>query len=459
MNWVLTGVIVYVLAQLAIGLYVSRRNKTESDYLLAGRRLGYLMVTMSVFATWFGAETCIGSSGAIYDEGLSGGRADPFGYTICLVVMGLFFAVPLYRKQLTTLGDLFRQRYGGGVEKIAAIVIIPSSVIWAGAQVHAFGHVVSSISTIPVEVSIPVAAIVVIVYTGAGGLLADAVTDLVQGVVLIVGLFVILIAVIVALGGVSATIHDIDPRRLNLFGPESSVLERIEAWAVPIFGSVLAQELISRTLAARNEKVAQRSAFMGAGVYFVVGSLPVVIALAGASLVGELDEPDRFLPTVASHVLHPVAYVVFAGALISAILSTVDSALLAAAALASHNVVRPMMPGISERGKVRLARICVLLFGIAAYVFAIREGTVHDKVEDASAFGSAGILIVGLFALFSHYGGKWAAAASLLVGSGAWLIANFMFELPYPYLLALAASLVIYLLIAAVEPKAATETA
>ncbi|NUM54177.1 MAG: sodium:solute symporter family protein [Candidatus Hydrogenedentes bacterium] len=453
MNWVLTGVIVYVLAQLAVGLYVSRRNKTETDYLLAGRRLGYVMVTMSVFATWFGAETCIGSAGAVYDEGLSGSRADPFGYTICLLVMGALFAVPLYRRQLTTLGDLFRQRYGGGVEKIAAIVIIPSSVIWAGAQIHAFGQVVSAISTIPVAVSIPAAALVVIVYTGSGGLLADAVTDVLQGIVLILGLFATFIAVFVALGGPSAAVAQIDPTRLNLFGSESSIFERIEAWAVPIFGSVLAQELVSRTLAARDERVAQRSAFMGAGIYLIVGSLPVLIALAGSSLVGKIEEPDQFLPTVAMKLLHPALYVVFAGALISAILSTVDSALLAAAALASHNVILPVMPGISERGKVRLARSCVIAFGVAAYFFAIREGTVHDKVEEASAFGSAGILIVGVFAMFSGYGGKWAAGASLLVGSGAWLIANFQMGLPYPYLCALAASLVVYLAIAAIEPN------
>jgi Na+/proline symporter len=453
MNWILAGVIFYVLLQLSVGLYVSRRTTTESDYLLAGRRLGFGVATMSIFATWFGAETCIGSSSAVYEHGLSGSRSDPFGYTICLLFMGLVFAVPLYRKQLTTLGDLFRQRYGGGVEKIAALVIVPSSVIWAGAQIHAFGQVVSAISAIPVSVSIPAAALVVILYTGSGGLLADAVTDVVQGVVLIVGLFVIFFAVVAALGGVSAAINDIDPERLNLFGGEASVLERLEAWAVPIFGSVLAQELISRTLGSRNERVAKQSALAGAGVYFVVGSLPVLIALAGRSLVDDLGEPDQFLSAVASKLLHPVFYIMFSGALISAILSTVDSALLAAAALTSHNVIVPMVPKISELGKVRLARSCVFVFGIAAYIFAIREGTIHDKVEEASAFGSAGIFVVGVFALFSRFGGKWAAGASLLVGSVAWLVANFGLELPYPYLCALSASLLVYIVLGLIEPQ------
>lgn len=459
MNWVLAGVIFYVLLQLAIGLYVSRRTKTETDYLLAGRQLGYFMATMSIFATWFGAETCIGSSAAVYEEGLAGSRADPFGYTICLLVMGFVFAVPLYRRQLTTLGDLFRQRYGGGVEKIAALVIVPSSVIWAGAQIHAFGQVISAISKIRPEITILCAAIVVVVYTGTGGLLADAVTDAVQGIVLILGLFLILFAVVGALGGVSAAVTQIDTSKLNLFGDEASVLERLEAWAIPIFGSVLAQELISRTLASRSEHVAKRSALAGAGVYFVVGAIPVVIALIGSSLVGNLEEADQFLPTVADKLLHPVLYVVFSGALISAILSTVDSALLAAAALTSHNVILPLMPDATEKMKVRLARICVVAFGVMAYLFAIREGTIHDKVEEASAFGSAGILIVGVFALFSGFGGKWAAGAALIMGSAAWLIANFGFALPYPYIVALFASLAVYLAVAAVEPRAAQKSA
>ncbi|MCC6797249.1 MAG: sodium:solute symporter family protein [Candidatus Hydrogenedentes bacterium] len=459
MNWVLAGVIFYVLLQLAIGLYVSRRTKTETDYLLAGRRLGYFMATMSIFATWFGAETCIGSSAAVYEDGLAGSRSDPFGYTICLLFMGLVFAVPLYRRRLTTLGDLFRQRYGGGVEKIAALVIVPSSVIWAGAQIHAFGQVISAISNIRPEITILCAAIVVVLYTGSGGLLADAVTDAVQGVVLILGLFFILFAVVGELGGAYEAITKIDPEKLNLLGEEASVLERIEAWAIPIFGSVLAQELISRTLASRSEHVAKRSALAGAGVYFIVGAIPVIIALIGGSLVADLEEPDQFLPTVADKLLHPALYVVFAGALISAILSTVDSALLAAAALMSHNVILPLLPNATEELKVRLARICVVAFGAMAYLFAIREGTIHDKVEEASAFGSAGILIVGVFALFSGFGGKWAAGAALVMGSAAWLVSSFAFALSYPYLIALFSSLVVYVVIASLEPRASQKSA
>ena len=177
--------------QLAIGFAVSRRVHSEADYLLAGRRLGPVLGLFTVFATWFGAETCIGAAGAIYADGLGGGTADPFGYAACLFFMGAVFAVPLWRRNFTTIGDLFRQRYSAGVERLFVLLVVPTSVLWAAAQIRAFGQVLAASSELGVDTAIAIAAAVVIVYTVSGGLLADAVTDFVQGVVLLIGLVVV----------------------------------------------------------------------------------------------------------------------------------------------------------------------------------------------------------------------------------------------------------------------------
>ena len=80
MNWLLVALFGYVGLQLLVGLAVTSRVKSESDYLLAGRKLGPTLVVFSMFATWFGAESCIGAAGAVYEHGLSGARADPLGY-------------------------------------------------------------------------------------------------------------------------------------------------------------------------------------------------------------------------------------------------------------------------------------------------------------------------------------------------------------------------------------------
>ncbi|MGE3065968.1 MAG: hypothetical protein AB7K67_10290, partial [Hyphomicrobiaceae bacterium] len=89
MNVVLVGMLAYVLVQFAIGAWVSRRMTNESDYILAGRRLGVVLVVFSAFATYFGAEAIVASGGAVYESGLSGALIDPVGYAAAIIIVGL----------------------------------------------------------------------------------------------------------------------------------------------------------------------------------------------------------------------------------------------------------------------------------------------------------------------------------------------------------------------------------
>lgn len=452
MNLTLLGVLGYVAAQLAIGAYVSRRIRTEDDYLVAGRSLGYGLATFTIFATWFGAETCIGAAGAIYEGGLSGATADPFGYAACLLFLGLFFAVPLWRRKLTTLGDLFRLRYSSGVEKVAVVLMAPTSMIWAAAQIRAFGQVLSASSGLEVSVAITVAAAVVIVYTMLGGLLADAWTDLIQGILLIIGLAFVFFALMsdVGLEAYSA----IDPARLNPFDTsQRTVMGIIEEWAIPICGSVVAAELVARVIASRSPEVARRSSLVASGMYFAVGLIPVSIGLIGFMVLPELTDPEHVLPLVAQQYLPGGLYFVFTGALISAILSTVDSALLTASSLISHNLIVPLRPGMTERQKVLTARVGVAAFGVLAFVLALHAEGVYALVEEASAFGSAGIFTVIVFGLFSRLGGVYSALTSLGTGIITWVLGAYVLEWPYPYLTSLGAAVLVYVAGAIAESR------
>lgn len=452
MTPILLGILGYVLAQLAIGVVVARGIKSEADYLLAGRRLGPGLATFSVFATWFGAETCIGAAGAIYEDGLAGGYADPFGYAACLFLMGFVFAIPLWRRGLTTLADLFRQRYSIGIERLAVIIIVPTSIMWAAAQIRAFGQVLDVGSPLGVEVAITIAAAVVIVYTIAGGLYSDVITDLVQGIALIIGLVVLLYVVAQAAGGFGPALAEIPPERLRLFGaPDEPLLATIEKWAIPITGSVVAQELIARILAVRSPTLARRASLAGGGMYLVFGLIPVFIGLVGARLLPDLGEPEQLLPTLAQQHLSTVLYILFAGALISAILSTVDSALLAAAALVEHNLILPLRPNLSERGKIRVARLGVLAAGVIAYVLALHAEGVYELVVESSAFGGAGIFVIVVFGLFTTFGGARAAAAALVVGIVSWVAGGYWFEWSTPYLISLGLGALSYVLVALFE--------
>jgi Na+/proline symporter len=452
---VLIGIGAYLLVQFALGMAVSRHIATESDYVNAGRKLGVGLAAFSIFATWFGAETVVGAAGAIYSDGLAGGSADPFGYGLCLVVIGLAIAAPLWRRKYTTFGDLFRERYGRGVERLAVILMIPTSIIWAAAQIRAFGQVVSASSDLDVEVAITAAAVFVVAYTVAGGLLADVVTDFVQGVAVIVGLVLLLVAVGQANGGgVGELVGLIDPARLGLFSFEgTSLLEFIEAWAVPICGSLLAVELLTRILGCRSAATARNATLIGAAIYLSVGSIPVVLGLAGPALVPALDEPEQLIALLAQEHLTTFLYVLFAGALISAILSTVDSCLLAAGSLAAHNIIVPVKPKLSEREKIWCARGCVIVFGLIAYVIALYASGIYELVATASAFGSAGIFIVGLFGLFTTFGRAASAYAALVTGMVVWVVGEFVLAWPTPYLVSLASAFVAYVGIALVAAR------
>ncbi len=368
MNWPVIGILAYLALQMAIGFRVSRRVHNETDYVLAGRSLGVGLASFSIFATWFGAESIQGAAGSMYSDGLSGGSADPFGYVLCILLVGAIFARPLWNRGFTTFGDLFRARYSSGVERFVILLIVPTSVFWAASQVRAFGNVVSHVSGVPLELAITAAALFVVLYTSVGGLLADAWTDLVQGIAVIIGL-VVLLGVLLVNGDLQAAWRQVPTGRLAVLGdgqvPWFAVLE---AWAVPVVGSMLAVELLSRVLGCRSAETARRACFVGGGLYLAVGAIPAVLGLCGPWLVPGLEDGEQLVPVLASQHLAAWVYVPFAGALISAILSTVDSCMLAGSTLVTHNVLLPTLAvalrareaarlaaGSADHGRVRLA--------------------------------------------------------------------------------------------------------
>jgi SSS family solute:Na+ symporter len=343
----LLAVLGYVVVQLLIGVAVSRGIRSEDDYLLAGRRLGYGLTTFSVFATWFGAETCVSAAGEAYEHGLSWSSTEPFAYGLAIALTGVLVAGRLWRKRLTTLADLFRTRYSPGVERFAALLLIPTSVFWAAAQVRAFGDVLATTSGLPWLAATSIAAGVIVVYTAFGGMLADAVTDVVQGIALVVGLVVMRVTVVAASGGLDAAVASIEPSRLRLARAENdSWLALLETWAPPVLGSLVAQELLARISSARSAAVAKRSAIAAGIAYVAVGAIPVALGLLARGSIGPIDDPEHVLPELARQKLSLLGAALFAGALVSAILSTADSALLVASSLLSHN----LLPALRPRG-------------------------------------------------------------------------------------------------------------
>ncbi|MGE3066036.1 MAG: sodium:solute symporter family protein, partial [Hyphomicrobiaceae bacterium] len=445
------GMLAYVLVQFAIGAWVSRRMTNESDYILAGRRLGVVLVVFSVFATYFGAEAIVASGGAVYESGLSGALIDPVGYAAAIIIVGLFFARALWSRGLTTFADLFRIRYSEGVERLVVLALLPGSIIWAAAQVRAFGQVMSANSSLGLASGITLAAVLVGAYSVVGGLLADAVTDTIQGIAVVAGLLILGVIVAVHVGGPAAGLANVPPERLHLVAPGDTWLETIEHLAIPIGGTIVAVELISRFLGARTANVAAAGTVIGGAIYLLVGLIPVFLGLMGPQVLRGVPDSEQIVPRLAETFLPGALYIAFVGAIISAILSAVHSALHAPASQISHNVVVPLVPGISERGKLWSVRATVFLLCIVAFLIAVTSQRIHDLVETASAFGSAGVFVAALFALFTRFGGAASAYASIAAGLLVWLAGRYVADLSAPYAIALCCSVAIYVCVALIE--------
>ncbi|MEX0951554.1 MAG: sodium:solute symporter, partial [Gammaproteobacteria bacterium] len=331
-------------------------------------------------------------------------------------------------------------------ERLFVILIVPAGVLWAAAQVRAFGHVVSVISDVDTSVAITIAAAVVIIYTTAGGLLATAVTDLVQGLALLLGLVLLFLAVLDHTGGVSAGLAAVPAERLDFFSRgDKTFWQTVEAWAIPIAGATLAAEAIARILAAKSANTARNAAVLGGCLYFSVGLIPVYLGLVGPQLLPGLADPEQIVPTLARDYLTTFVYVLFTGALISAILSTVDSALLAAGAMISHNVIMPLRTATTEQGKVFIARSCVVVLGLIAYLLALSAEGVYDLIVTAVSFGTAGVFICGVLGLYTRIGGRLAAYAALLAGAMVWFYGEYLGDWSTPYIVSLGCALLAYL--------------
>src|SRR5574337_1532352 len=202
-------VIIYWAISVAIGLYAATRVHNTRDFAIAGRHLPFYMVTATVFATWFGSETVLGIPATFLEEGLHGVVADPFGSSLCLILVGLFFAAPLYRMKLLTIGDFYKQRFGRTVEVLTTIAIVISYLGWVGAQITALGLVFNVVSggEISKLAGMWIGSSTILIYTLFGGMWAVAITDFLQMIIIVLGMLGIGGEISGMVGGVGAVVN------------------------------------------------------------------------------------------------------------------------------------------------------------------------------------------------------------------------------------------------------------
>ena len=420
------GVSMYLVIMLGIGVYAARRAGSTADFIVAGRRMPIWICSATIVATWFGGGTMMGAAGASYEEGLLGVIADPFGGALCLFLVGFFFVRLFRRLRLLTFIDFLQIRYGTTAATIAAIGSISSNVGWTGALLVAFGYVFETLTGVPLELGILGGAVVVFIYTVAGGMWAVAITDFVQMVVIAVGLILLLAVVLIDVGGwqnISPHLPEDTFRMTPAVHTADVWLNYFRAWLIFGLADVTAQSLIQRAFAAKNEQTAQNSFYLAGFGHLFLGMIPVTLGIIASVTMPGLTDPETVIPELAIHHLHPVAIAIFVGALLAAIMSSADSALLAAASVLSTNILPLFKRNATDRLRLLVTRAAIPVFGSIAIYVALEVQVVYDLIMDANSVILVSVTVPFIAAVWWRKANRTGALASMAVGFATWFLA------------------------------------
>ncbi|PPC97107.1 MAG: sodium:solute symporter [Methylotenera sp.] len=428
-------VVFYLLISITIGLVAATRVKNTKDYAVAGRHLPLPVVMATVFATWFGAEAIFGVSATFVTDGLNGVAADPFGSSMCLVIAGFFFSTQLYKLNIITLGDFYRMRYNRSVEVLTTIAIVISYLGWVAAQIKALGLIFNIITdgAVSEETGMILGTAIVLTYTTFGGMLSVAVLDFVQMIVVIGGLLYIGSIVSGMTGGVAPVVeHARAAGKLDFFPKGADIwvwMTFLGGWLTMMLGSIPQQDVFQRITSAKSANIALWGSLLGATVYFCFTFVPMFIAYA-ATLIDPahfgalvVEDSQRVLPYLVLEHTPLFAQVIFFGAVLSAIMSCSSATLLAPSVSFAENIVKGYMPNLSDRGFLKVMRICLLSFGLCVLIYALNsERSIFGMVESAYKITLAGAFVPLVFGAFWKKSTSQGALAAIIGGISTWVL-------------------------------------
>ena len=443
-------IVLYLVVSIAIGLYAATRVKNTADYAVAGRSLPLAVVIATTFATWFGSETVLGAPAQFVKEGLHGTVEDPFGAGLCLVLVGLFFARKLYLRNIITLGDCYRQRYGRVVEVLCSLIIIFSYLGWVGAQITALGLVFNLLSqgAVSLTMGMVIGTLVVLVYTLYGGMWSVALTDFVQMIVIAAGLLAIAWYAGNMAGGADKVVAYAASEGKFNFLPTGGLKEWVFFFAAGItmmLGSIPQQDVFQRVMSSRDVKTAQRGPVIGGLLYIGFAFVPMFIVMAALMVMPETpallaDDPQKVLPTLVMGHMPVLLQVAFFGALLSAIMSTASATLLAPSTTFVENILRNLRPGMSDAETLKAMRVSVLVFTLCVLTYSITmEGSsIYELVSGAYQVPLVGAFVPLAFGVYWRRATTQGALLAVVMGIGVWVlfVASPMLNQAFPQQLA-----------------------
>ncbi len=406
--------LVYFLFVVMLGVFGSKRVKTVDDYLVANRKLPSWILLPTIVATWYGAGSCMGVAGAVYSEGALSVLADPFGCSLALLIAGLFYAGPLRRLKLRTISDVIGKAYGKKSEIFASSACLPFYIGTLAAQMVAIGYLCHIVTDLPITLGICIGSLIVLTYTMWGGMWAVSVTDVFQLLFLTAGLFVIFFKM-PSPENVVAELKTLLPCKAN-FG-----LSYIGQILMTGLGAIMGQDLIQRFLSAKNASAAKKSSIYASVIYLALGLIPLMIGLSGRGVLPGLDLPELLLPSLAQKLLSPLGFSIFAIGILSAVMSTADSYLLAGTAIFTQNILFPLLR-ISEKNKLKVMRLSNIFLTICAFCLALYAQRIFDLMVHSGALLFVAVFVPVTLALYLKQPSQRGGAMSMAAGTLSWLV-------------------------------------
>lgn len=441
---VLTTFVVYLVGMIVIGVWVYRRTNTLADFALGGRTLNAPTAALSAQASDMSGWLLLGLPGAVYASGI-GASWIAIGLAIGTYLNWLLVAPRLRTyteraRDAVSLSAYLEERFEDRtrlLRTVSALVIVVFFTVYVASGLVAGGVLFEEVFGVDATLAITVAVAVIVIYSFLGGFLAVSFTDVVQGTLMFLALVAVPLIGIGLLGGFGALSDSLDEKSPALLdmGREAGFADGVWgqgdtigfvaivsllAWGLGYFGQphILARFMGIRS--AAHIPTARR-----------IGTSWVVVALAGASLVGlvgigQLDEPlanpETVFIALAQEMLNPWLAGILLAAVLAAIMSTADSQLIVASTALTEDYYRAFMNrSATERTLVWVGRGTVVAVAVVAYVIALGGGGVLDIVAYAWAgFGSAfGPVILGSL-FWSRM--NWAGALAGIVGGAGTVV-------------------------------------
>ncbi|MGW0178408.1 sodium:solute symporter family protein [Nocardia sp. NPDC003345] len=418
---VITIMVVYLAVMIGIGLYARTRIKDSTDYHLAGRRLGVMMMAGTLAATEIGGGSSVGVASKAYGEwGLSAGwYVVAAGIGILLVS---FVAPAMRRTMAVTVPEVIGRRYGPAAQTMSAVLGSVALVALTAVQITATATIVSTLGGVSLVWSILFTGIAVIFYTWIGGMWSVTLTDFVQ-FFLIVGGFAI--AVPFALhnaGGWESVVDNLPEGQLGFTKIGWPTIIGLVVLYFMTFST--GQEAVQRYYSAKSPRTAVLGSLLCGSLMSIYAFIPAVLGLIALAVYPDID-PNNALATVSVGLLPSLIAGLLLSAVVSATLSSASGNMLGSSTIFIKDLLPKLGRKVSEDNELRYSRLAVLVVGVLATLISLWSQEIIPLLVFAFTMRSAGPFSAFLFALVLKKTSRLAGPVSIVVGT----VCGFVWEL------------------------------